>query len=68
MTRSMQGIIKAVDEIACKDEPLFRRVLASHDLGYNDGYTQGKRHAYKIARRWAVGILLCGGIVAWVIG
>lgn len=52
-TRSMQDVIKAVDQIACKDEPLFRRVLASHDLGYADGYAEGKRHAYR-RMRWAV--------------
>lgn len=68
MTRSMQDIIKAVDEIACKDEPLFRRVLASHELGYSDGYTQGKRHAYRRTAYTLAALVGVVGIVAWVIG
>ncbi|WP_395454764.1 hypothetical protein ACHMW5_13675 [Azospirillum melinis] len=64
----MQDIIKAVDEIACKDEPLFRRVLASHDLGYADGYTQGKRHAYRRMTYALVPLAVVCGIVAWMIG
>jgi len=63
----MQDVIKAVDAIACKDVALFKRVLASHDLGYSDGYAEGKRHAYRVVRRWIVGLLICGGIVAWML-
>lgn len=65
-TRSMQDAIKAVDAIACKDMPLFKRVLASHDLGYADGYAEGKRHAYRRIG-WALAALAALCVVAWMV-
>lgn len=64
--RSMQDAIRRVDEIACRDIALFKRVLASHDLGYADGYAEGKRHAYRHIGYVLALAALCAGI-AWMV-
>lgn len=61
MTRTMAPTIAKLESMA-------RTPSEISSTNRQAGYEEGKRHAYRVVRRWIVGLLLCGGIVTWVIG